>query len=560
MFHNGNLDIAGLLLNVKIERLATDPEVGTLVESRVWYNTTDKKLKIFNGTEIMAFADAATLENFVQKSGDTMTGALVLSGDATENLHAVTLQQLTAALSGKQDTITGAASTITSVDLTASRALVADASGKVAVSTTTLDELAFVSGVTSAIQTQIDSKQDDLGYVPVNKAGDSMSGDLNLGGSNTVTGLSAPVNATDAVRKVDIENMQADLDFQADVMGVQLDNTLVPAIVDGTRYIVTDVANLEATFGVITGVENNDIVEYDAVAGEFVVAYDVSVLGEGVLTWDQDQNKFMKFDGTTWTEHGGLSGVTAGSGLEKNGNTIYVDYDAGTKAGAQGGVAIDLATAKGLALVDPVSGELSTADDAQVAVVIDAAGSLQVSATGLDVKDGGVGVNELAGAVAGLGIEGGAGSALTVKLADASLVKDATGVKVGDLSATYLAKDVDVSTTGQITVPAPTADGSAANKLYVDNLTTTNADAITALSTRVDASQVVYDGTLGTAQTTYPVIHNMNNKYVSVAVYSELDSQIIPDAVDLTDANTVTVTLATAQKVRIVVTGKKINA
>lgn len=560
MFHNGNLDIAGLLLNVKIERLATDPEVGTLVESRVWYNTTDKKLKIFNGTDVMAFADAATLENFVEKSGDTMTGKLVLSGDATENLEAVTLQQLSAALSGKQDTITGAASTITSNDLTTSRAVVADENGKIAVSVTTLDELAFVSGVTSGIQGQIDGKQDALGYVPVNKAGDSMSGNLDLGGSNTVTGLTAPVNATDAVRKVDIENMQADLDFQADVLGTQLDNTLVPVTTDGARYIVTDVANLEATFGTIAGVENNDIVEYDADAAEFVVAYDVSEMGEGVLTWDQDQDKFMKFDGSAWTEHGGLSGVTAGSGLEKNGNTIYVDYDAGTKAGAQGGVAIDLATAKGLALVDPVSGEASTADDAQVAVVVDVAGSLQVSATGLDLKDGGVGVNELAGTVAGQGIEGGAGSALTLKLADTSLVKDATGVKVGDLSETYLSKDADVSTTGQITVPAPTADGSVANKLYVDDLTTANADAVTALANRFDASQVVFDGTLGAAQTTYAVSHNLNNKYVSVAVYSELDSQIIPDAVDLTDANTVTVTLATAQKVRIVVTGKKINA
>ena len=63
-------------------------------------------------------------------------------------------------LATKQDTITGGATTITSSNLTASRALASDASGKVAVSTVTSTELGYVSGVTSSIQTQIGTKQD----------------------------------------------------------------------------------------------------------------------------------------------------------------------------------------------------------------------------------------------------------------------------------------------------------------------------------------------------------------------------------------------------------------
>jgi hypothetical protein len=59
----------------------------------------------------------------------------------------------------KQNAITGAATTITTSDLTVSRALVSNASGKVAVATTTSTELGYVSGVTSSIQTQIDAKQ-----------------------------------------------------------------------------------------------------------------------------------------------------------------------------------------------------------------------------------------------------------------------------------------------------------------------------------------------------------------------------------------------------------------
>ncbi len=68
------------------------------------------------------------------------------------------------ALSGKQATITGGASTITSSNLTASRALVSDASGKVAVSAVTSTELGYLDGVTSNVQTQLDGKQETLDY------------------------------------------------------------------------------------------------------------------------------------------------------------------------------------------------------------------------------------------------------------------------------------------------------------------------------------------------------------------------------------------------------------
>jgi len=60
--------------------------------------------------------------------------------------------------SSKQENITGAATTIVSSDLTTNRALISNGSGKVAVSSVTDTELGYVSGVTSAIQTQLDNK------------------------------------------------------------------------------------------------------------------------------------------------------------------------------------------------------------------------------------------------------------------------------------------------------------------------------------------------------------------------------------------------------------------
>lgn len=63
-------------------------------------------------------------------------------------------------LDGKQDTITGGASTIASSNLTASRALVSNSSGKVAVSAVTSTELGYLDGVTSNVQDQLDGKAD----------------------------------------------------------------------------------------------------------------------------------------------------------------------------------------------------------------------------------------------------------------------------------------------------------------------------------------------------------------------------------------------------------------
>ena len=58
-----------------------------------------------------------------------------------------------------QAAITGGASSIVTSNLTATRALVSDGSGKVAVSVVTSTELGYLTGVSSAIQTQLNTKQ-----------------------------------------------------------------------------------------------------------------------------------------------------------------------------------------------------------------------------------------------------------------------------------------------------------------------------------------------------------------------------------------------------------------
>ena len=90
-------------------------------------------------------------------SGDIAISASAAWGGITGTLSSQT--DLQSALDAKEDTITGAATTITNTDLTASRALTSSATGKVEVSAVTSTELGYLDGVTSAIQTQLDGKQ-----------------------------------------------------------------------------------------------------------------------------------------------------------------------------------------------------------------------------------------------------------------------------------------------------------------------------------------------------------------------------------------------------------------
>nr|BAR18143.1 prophage MuMc02 [uncultured Mediterranean phage uvMED] len=136
-------------------------------------------------------------------------------------------------IDSKQATITGGATTITSSNLTASRALQSNGSGKVEVSDVTTTELGYLDGVTSAIQTQLDAKQtsdaqltDIAGLTPtdsnfivgdgsnfVTESGATARTSLGLGSIATqaannvsisggsVTGLGAPSGTSDAATK-----------------------------------------------------------------------------------------------------------------------------------------------------------------------------------------------------------------------------------------------------------------------------------------------------------------------------------------------------------------------
>lgn len=559
---HGNVDLRGQsqILNFRPEILAADPAVEALFEGRGWWNSTAKALKFYNGTEVVTLAIGGDLSDYIRADGTTaMTDDLLLSSadqSGSDNKAAISKGYALQLLGTKQDKLTGAASSVAAADLAANKVVVSDAQGKLAEGSATAAEVAHLSGVTAPLQGQIDGKQAALGYTPLNKAGDNLEGDVNAGG-HKITGLGAPVAPTDAARQIDIDNALSGLNWQEDVKGVQVDDNLDPGVaVKGDRYIVTDVAALHAGFGTIADVDNGDIVEHDGT--EFVVVFDVSAEGakaNGTLAWDNGSKTYKRLLVGAWGSFGGLSDINAGAGLEQVGNTLNVRMGAGIVELPEDGVGIDLRAESGLALLD-AHGVESTAADAKLSVKLDGP-SLAKTAAGLKVAAKGVGAAEIAAAALGNGLVGGDGSVLTVKAKNAGgIVVDAGGVSVDNakLGETFLAKTGNTAADLKVTA-APVAETDVARLKEVTDAKAAMQVVVDAVKANFDASEVVYDG-LATVQTTHTIAHNLNNRYPQVEVVDANGDTVLAD-VTRVDANNVSVTVAPATGVVVIVRGNK---
>lgn len=135
----------------------------------------------------------------VSQAGDYAAG--IVANTPAGNISATNVQAAINELdSEKQATITGAATTIVSSNLTASRALESNGSGKVSASSVTSTELGHLSGVTSAVQTQLDAKQpldSDLTAIAA-LASNGLVAKTGSGtaAARTITGTSGRISAT----------------------------------------------------------------------------------------------------------------------------------------------------------------------------------------------------------------------------------------------------------------------------------------------------------------------------------------------------------------------------
>lgn len=133
-------------------------------------------------------------------------------------------------LGSKQDVIDGAASTITDSNLTANRALISNGSGKVDVSAVTSTELGYLDGVTSNIQTQLNSK---LSAAPVTSV-NSKTGAVKL--------TAADVSAVPTTRTVNGHALSSNVTVSKSDVGLgNVDNVKQYSASNPPPYPVTSV-------------------------------------------------------------------------------------------------------------------------------------------------------------------------------------------------------------------------------------------------------------------------------------------------------------------------------
>ena len=240
-------------------------------------------------------------------------------------------------LDAKQATITGAATTVTSSNLTASRALTSNASGKIADSSVTATELGYLSGVTSAIQTQINGLQgssavlSDIaglstadgniivgdGSTFVAESGATARTSLGLGSIATqaasnvaitggsVTGLGSPTGGSDATTKTYVDNLvaglktriitrvstTANIDLAADLQnGDTLDGV---TLATGNKVLVKDqsTATQNGIYNVVASGTATRDPDYDTVnelAGQLVIVQEGSVGADRIFLCTTD--------------------------------------------------------------------------------------------------------------------------------------------------------------------------------------------------------------------------------------------------------------------------------
>lgn len=175
-----NPDYPGYLTNVK----PSAPDHMIIIGYVVYAHSSHGKIyvKVDNGYELEELHNVTSTNYTTPVDADS-----ILTYDNTNSLwKRLTWANIKSTLKTYFDTlyqviITGAASTITTSNLTASRVLVSDSSGKVGVSSVTNTTLGYLDA-TSSIQTQLNSKAADSGVVHT-------TGNETVGGLKTFSSL-----------------------------------------------------------------------------------------------------------------------------------------------------------------------------------------------------------------------------------------------------------------------------------------------------------------------------------------------------------------------------------
>jgi hypothetical protein len=232
------------------------------------------------------------VEGTIRSATTTANTVLVANGSLDITSSAITTTELgylagatsnlQGQLDGKQATITGAATTITSSNLDTSKALVSDSNGKVAVSAITTTELGYLAGATSNLQGQLDGKQ-----ATITGAATTITSN-NLDTSKALVSDSNGKVAVSAITTTELgylagatSNLQGQLDGKVSVTGGTISGNLV---VDGPELVVPRLS---------TDDRNNTIPS----------------LTNGLIIYNSSTSNFEGYAANAWGSLGGVKDV-----------------------------------------------------------------------------------------------------------------------------------------------------------------------------------------------------------------------------------------------------------
>ena len=297
----------------------------------------------------------------------------------------------------------------------------------------------------STLQTNIDnevSARTAAVALKVSKSGDSMSGNLAMGGVAKVTGMIAPTDPTDAATKAYVDSLASGLvwrdpivlinftgsasapvaspvkydSYVIDVGGatgawagfaegdvVQCTDeagpvwTKVTDFVVGQHYVISGITET-TPIGIAVGHLTDYMTVTNDVPGSYAATFDDPVEGNAVFVGDPGAALFGRsytYAASTdvptgnpthsWIQFGGPGATGAGVGLYYEGNVLHVNLGAGIAQLPTDEVGIDLYATGGLELVDPGTGLPSNASDAVLAINA-ADTSITVDGTGIKLS------------------------------------------------------------------------------------------------------------------------------------------------------------------------------
>lgn len=267
----------------------------------------------------------------------------------------------------------------------------------------TVDGYGRVTGNTAVVASDVTSLINDA-YV--NVTGDTMSGNLNMGGTNTVTGLIEPVNASDAATKNYVDNAVTGITWKPAVqlmsdVNVALTGASGTLVIDGHAALgPTDAGyrillinqTVTTEEGIYVYSDNGtdytlsraaDSDTYQELEGASVFVLEGTVYAAS--GWVQSNHYLTGFNGQTWVQFSGAGSYSAGDGISILGNVVSAKIGDGLVFDGSEAITLNISSGSALSKTQGIGTD-------ELALLLDggSASGLEQSATGLKISATGV--------------------------------------------------------------------------------------------------------------------------------------------------------------------------